>query len=70
MPVSVTPSTSSGTTISCSPTVQSCPDASMQLTDSYGNIVGCKSSCYAQLDDSAVQVRLLIFPPFFDFIFH
>lgn len=55
MPVSVAPSTDGSTSITCSPTVSSCPDSSLIIADEDGAIWGCKSACYGGLGDSAVQ---------------
>lgn len=41
--------------VSCTPTLSTCPDARLMLKDSYGNILGCNSACYAGIGDSNVQ---------------
>ncbi|GAA6004310.1 hypothetical protein JCM10207_000662 [Rhodosporidiobolus poonsookiae] len=55
MPVAVKPEADNCDPISCTPDLDSCPDDKMKLQDSYGEILGCMSSCYAGIGDSAVQ---------------
>ncbi|GAA5972332.1 hypothetical protein JCM11641_002412 [Rhodosporidiobolus odoratus] len=54
MPVEVVPEGDDCSSISCTPTLSTCP-AELALQDSYGNVLGCLSSCYAHVGDAAVQ---------------
>ncbi|BGP36654.1 hypothetical protein JCM10449v2_000555 [Rhodotorula kratochvilovae] len=55
VPIGLKPQGSGCDYVSCTPTLSSCPDDQLKLQDSYGNVLGCNSACYAKMGDSNVQ---------------
>ncbi|GAA5891030.1 hypothetical protein JCM6882_006394 [Rhodosporidiobolus microsporus] len=55
MPVSIKPEGPGCQSVSCTPDLDACPDDKLKLQDSYGATLGCMSSCYAGIGDTAVQ---------------
>ncbi|GAA5859706.1 hypothetical protein JCM5353_003605, partial [Sporobolomyces roseus] len=41
--------------VSCTPDLDNCPKEEMKLKDSYGEVLGCSSACFAHIGDSAQQ---------------
>ncbi|GAA5995066.1 thaumatin family protein [Rhodotorula paludigena] len=54
VPTGIKPVAKSCEEINCTPALKQCPEE-LQVLDSYGAILGCKSACYAQIGDSDVQ---------------
>lgn len=55
VPVGIKPAGEKCNAITCTPTLATCPDPQLVLADSYGQILGCNSACYAGLGDSDQQ---------------
>ncbi|KAL7343920.1 thaumatin [Rhodotorula toruloides] len=55
IPIGIKPQQGGCDAISCTPTLSTCPDARLMLKDSYGQILGCNSACYAGVGDTNIQ---------------
>lgn len=55
VPVGVKPVGKNCDSISCTPTLATCPDPKLALKDSYGQILGCASACYGGIGNSDQQ---------------
>ncbi|BGP21463.1 thaumatin, pathogenesis-related protein [Rhodotorula toruloides] len=55
VPIGIKPLESGCDAVSCTPTLSTCPDPRLMLKDSYGQILGCNSACYAGIGDSNIQ---------------
>ncbi|BGO99254.1 hypothetical protein RTBOTA2_000325 [Rhodotorula toruloides] len=55
VPIGIKPQQSGCDAVSCTPTLSTCPDARLMLKDSYGQVLGCNSACYAGIGDSNIQ---------------
>ncbi|GAA6047146.1 hypothetical protein JCM3770_006923 [Rhodotorula araucariae] len=55
VPVAIKPQVKGCDYVACTPSLSTCPDDKLKLQDSYGNVLGCNSACYAGMGDSSVQ---------------
>ncbi|GAA5980697.1 hypothetical protein JCM10908_001741 [Rhodotorula pacifica] len=55
VPVSIKPAGDKCDSITCTPVLATCPDSQLVLSDSYGQILGCRSACYGGVGDSDQQ---------------